>query len=49
MATIVAYENKVNRSARRVKMEDIDTIIFTSPSTIDAFVEIYEPFQRVKI
>ncbi len=41
VTTITAYENKVNRSARRVKMEDVDTIIFTSPSTIDAFVEIY--------
>lgn len=41
VTTIVAYENKVNRSARRVKMEDVDTIIFTSPSTIDAFIEIY--------
>ncbi len=41
VTTIVAYENKVNHTARRVNMDDVETIIFTSPSTIDAFVELY--------
>ncbi len=48
VTTIVAYENTVNKGARRVKMDDIDTIIFTSPSTIDAFIEIYGAIQTDK-
>lgn len=41
VTTVVAYENKVNNSARRVDLRDVDNIIFTSPSTVDAFVWLY--------
>ena len=41
VTTLVAYENKINHTARRINMDDVDTIIFTSPSTIDAFIALY--------
>lgn len=41
VTTITAYENNVNKSARRIDLRDVDNIIFTSPSTVDAFVSMY--------
>lgn len=41
VTAITAYENKVNKSARRIDLDDVDNIIFTSPSTVDAFISIY--------
>lgn len=41
VTTIVAYENRVNQSARKVDLRDVDNIIFTSPSTVDAFIAMY--------
>lgn len=39
--TIAAYRNIMPENAEKVDLEDIDTIIFTSPSTIDNFIKLY--------
>lgn len=41
VTAVTAYENNVNKSARKVDLRDVDNIIFTSPSTVDAFISIY--------
>lgn len=41
VTTVTAYENKQNKSARRIDLSNVDNIIFTSPSTVDAFVSLY--------
>ncbi|MCR5454155.1 MAG: GNAT family N-acetyltransferase [Bacteroidales bacterium] len=39
--TVVAYLNKMPKNPIKVNLDDVDTIIFTSPSTVENFVKIY--------
>lgn len=39
--TVVTYKNQMPSSPVKVNLDEIDCIIFTSPSTVDNFVKIY--------
>lgn len=41
VTTVVAYENRMPKDAERIDIDEIDEIIFTSPSTIDNFIKLY--------
>lgn len=38
---VTAYRNVMPAEVRRVDLHEIDTIVFTSPSTVDRFLELY--------
>ncbi len=46
--TIDAYQNQMPLHPEMVNLEDIDTIIFTSPSTIDNFIQLYGSLPKGK-
>ncbi len=39
--TVVAYENHMPNAPQKVDLDNVETIIFTSPSTIDNFIRLY--------
>lgn len=39
--TVIAYINRMPSAPKKVNLDNIDRIIFTSPSTVDNFVKIY--------
>lgn len=41
VTTITAYENRMPEDVKKVDLDQIDTIVFTSPSTIDNFIRLY--------
>jgi len=41
VTTVTAYINRMPANPQKVDLDDIDKIIFTSPSTIDNFVKLY--------
>ena len=41
VTTVTAYENRMPENVGKVDLDLIDTIIFTSPSTIDNFIRLY--------
>ena len=41
VTTVTAYENRMPENIEKVDLDQIDTIIFTSPSTIDNFIRLY--------
>lgn len=45
----VLYETFVNKDLVKIHLHDIDEIHFTSPSTVDAFIQIYGPLPKEKI
>lgn len=38
---VTAYENRMPEQPKKVNLDEIDEIIFTSPSTIDNFIRLY--------
>lgn len=46
---ITAYRNKMPLRPIKVNLEEIDSIIFTSPSTIDHFIQLYGSLPPDKI
>ena len=47
--TITAYKNQMPANPIKVNLDDVDKIIFTSPSTVDNFVKIYGKIPDGKI
>ena len=47
--TVTAYKNQMPANAKKVSLEKIDKIIFTSPSTVDNFVKLYGGIPKDKI
>ena len=45
----IVYDTFVNKALPKVNLDSVDEIYFTSPSTIDAFVELYGCFPKDKI
>lgn len=41
VTTVTAYINRMPANPQKVNLDDIDKIIFTSPSTVDNFVKLY--------
>lgn len=47
--TITAYKNQMPANPIKVNLDDVDKIIFTSPSTVDNFVRLYGEIPKGKI
>lgn len=47
--TAIAYQNIMPKNPTKVNIEEIDEIIFTSPSTIDNFLKVYGHLPSNKI
>lgn len=47
--TVTAYINRMPENPQKVNLENIDKIIFTSPSTVDNFVKLYGGIPKDKI
>lgn len=45
----ILYDTVINRSLPSIELQNIDEICFTSPSTVDAFKEIFGDFPKDKI
>ena len=41
VTTVTAYENRMPENAMKVDLSQVDTIVFSSPSTIDNFIRLY--------
>lgn len=41
VTTVTAYENRMPEDAMKVDLSLVDTIVFSSPSTIDNFIRLY--------
>ena len=41
VTTVTAYENRMSENAMKVDLSQVDTIVFSSPSTIDNFIRLY--------
>ena len=41
VTTVTAYENRMPENAMKVDLSLVDTIVFSSPSTIDNFIRLY--------
>lgn len=41
VTTVTAYENRMPENAMKVDLSQVDTIVFSSPSTIDNFFRLY--------
>ena len=41
VTAVTAYENRMPEHPKRINLDEIDEIIFTSPSTIDNFIHLY--------
>lgn len=41
VTTVTAYENRMPENAMKVDLNQVDTIVFSSPSTIDNFIRLY--------
>ncbi|MCR5696684.1 MAG: uroporphyrinogen-III synthase [Marinilabiliaceae bacterium] len=41
VSTVVAYINQMPENVRKVNLDTIDRIVFTSPSTVDNFLRLY--------
>lgn len=46
--TLVVYKNQIPTLPRKVDLNEIDTIVFTSPSTIRNFIKIYGSIPKTK-
>jgi uroporphyrinogen-III synthase len=47
--TITAYKNQMPANPIKVNLDDVDKIIFTSPSTVDNFLRLYGEIPKGKI
>ncbi|MBQ3688837.1 MAG: uroporphyrinogen-III synthase [Bacteroidales bacterium] len=46
--TVTAYINRMPENPQKVNLDNIDKIIFTSPSTVDNFLKLYGAIPRYK-
>lgn len=46
--TVTAYVNRMPKSAKKTNLDEIDRIVFTSPSTIDNFISLYGSLPKGK-
>ncbi|MBQ9230593.1 MAG: uroporphyrinogen-III synthase [Prevotella sp.] len=49
VTTVTAYRNRMPSDVRRIDLNRVDRIVFTSPSTVDNFVYVYGSLPQDKI